>query len=290
MSGDGARRSDRVCLTLFLEVEGTDGAGQTFMEPARTLLISRHGGVVVLNRILRADQEIQIRRKSSHEAHRKGPVRVIGQFGRQGDGYIYGVALVDAETDLWGVEFPSLAESVEAVARMLLECSYCRGREVIYLDELELKGFELNRGIARHCKTCGVPSFWTQAPHEDPKKVKGGANGQAAPWPEQRASGGVAGGSSGRVRLKTRLTACVREASTDDELAVCEEISRDGLSFRSRKHYTPETRIEIAVPYTQDTANIFVPARIVQSEEMREVGLFRHGANFVKPDKAAGRC
>ena len=40
------------------------------------------------------------------------------------------------------IEFPHIAESQEAVARMLLECTYCRAREVVYLNELELRGFE----------------------------------------------------------------------------------------------------------------------------------------------------
>lgn len=289
MSGNGARRSDRVCLTLFLEAEGRDEAGQEFVEPARTLLISRHGGVLLLNRLLKPDEVLLVRRKWSHEAHRKGPVRVIGQYGRQEDGYVYGVALVDAEIDLWGVEFPQLAESSEAVARMLVECSFCRGREVVYLDELELKGFELNRGIARHCKTCGVPSFWVQAPHEDPKKLAATSNSRAVSSREQRASCGDAGEESRSVRLKTRLTACIREAGADDELAVCEEISRDCLCFRSRKHYAPEAHIEISVPYTQETGNIFVPAQILKTEEMREARLFRHVANFLKPELAARR-
>ena len=44
-------------------------------------------------------------------------------------------------------------------------------REVVYLNELDLRGFEANRGIARHCKVDGVPSIWMQAPHEDEKKL-----------------------------------------------------------------------------------------------------------------------
>lgn len=281
MSVAGIRRSDRVCLTLFLEAEGTDSEGRSFKEQARTMLISRHGAVVVLNRALAAGQQVQIRRKASHESHRHGPVRIIGLFGHQEEGYVYGVSFVDAENDLWGVEFPPIAESQEAVARMLLECCYCGGREVAYLNELELAGFESNRCIARLCKTCGVPSIWAQAPHEDLKKARARGNGhaiQAQTKPE-----GTLGERRRVVRLKARLTACVREASADDELAVCEEISSFGLSFRSRKRYTPKTRIEIAVPYTQGSANIFVAAQVVHSEEIPTAGLFRNGIEYLKP-------
>lgn len=281
MPATGVRRSDRVCLTMLVQVSGTDAEGKSFAEEARTLLISRHGAVIVLNRNLPANENLHVQRVAQSESHREGMARVVGQFGRQGENSIYGVEFIDANLDLWGVEFPPLGESAESVARMLLECSYCQSREVTYLNELELKGFEMNRGIARHCKTCGVPSIWIQAAHEDPQaaaSTPAGHNGGAAlaasvaPTSERREA----------VRLKTRLTACVRQADTDDELAICEEISSSGLVFRSRRRYAANSRVDIAVPYADATANIFVPAQIVHVEEIPSAGLFRHGTEHIK--------
>jgi hypothetical protein len=205
-------------------------------------------------------------------------VRVVGQFGQQKDGFLYGVEMPDASMDLWGVEFPAIAESTEAVARMLLECSYCRSREVAHLNELELRAFETNRGIARHCKTCGVPSIWTQAPHEDEDKLTprrrrtADAQGAIPETGDQR--------GRERLRLKTRLTACIRQSGADDELAVCEDISPVGMCFRSKRRYAAEAAIDVAVPYSPDAANIFLPARVVYSEEMPKAGLFRHGTEY----------
>jgi hypothetical protein len=210
-------------------------------------------------------------------------VRVVGQFGHQKDGYLYGIEILDPENDLWGIEFPSVAESSEAVARMLLECSFCRSHEVAYLNELELHGFAVNRGIARHCKTCRVPSIWTQAPHEDEKKLTSRAGrvrrsndvqNDAASESERR--------ERERTRLKTRLTACIRQAGADDELAVCEDISPIGVCFRSKRRYEANPPIEVAVPYSPDAANIFLPARIIYSEEIPKAGLFRHGAEYLR--------
>src|SRR6202043_2728530 len=56
------RRSDRVCLTLLLEASGRDAEGHEFAEPARTMLISRHGGVIVVHRALAAGQQVHLRR------------------------------------------------------------------------------------------------------------------------------------------------------------------------------------------------------------------------------------
>lgn len=279
MASAALRRSDRVSLTLLLEASGRDIHGQEFKDSARTLLINRSGAVIVLDRELSPENQIHLRRQAPTEAHREGDVRIVGQFGRQKDGFLYGVEILDDQKDLWGIEFPSVVESAEAVARMLLECSYCRNREVAYLSEIELRGFETNRGIARHCKTCGVPSIWTQAPHEDEKKIAARAararkaeSTAATPEQEQR--------ERQRLRLKTRLTACVRQTNTDDELAVCEDISPIGMCFRSKRRYDVDTPVEVAVPYSPDAANIFLPARIVYSEEMPKAGLFRHGTEY----------
>ncbi|MGA8011318.1 MAG: PilZ domain-containing protein [Candidatus Acidiferrales bacterium] len=278
MASASSRRTDRVSLTLLLEASGTDSKGQEFKSPARTLLINRGGAVIILDQVLTPEQFVHLQRRAPHESYRKGQVRVVGQFGRQKDGYLYGIEMPDPSMDLWGVEFPAIAESTEAVARMLLECSYCRSREVVHLNELELRAFETNRGIARHCKTCGVPSIWTQAPNEDedklaPRKRRGAdAPGTVPETGDQR--------GRERLRLKTRLTACIRQPGEDDELAVCEDISPVGMCFRSKRRYAADAAIDVAVPYSPDAANIFLPARVVYSEEMPKAGLFRHGTEY----------
>jgi len=278
----GERRTDRVSLTLLLEASGRDIHGNEFTQPAQTLLINRTGGVILLDRDVAPGAQIHLRRRSPTEAHRESDVRVVGQFGRQKEGFVYGVELAGDHADVWGVDFPPITESSEAVARMLVECSYCRTREVVYLNEVELLGFETNRGIARHCKTCQVPSIWTQAPHEEEKRMAARASRtrraaeSASPPPEKEQR------QRKRLRLKTRLTACIRQAGADDELAVCEDISPVGMCFRSKRRYETDAPVEVAVPYTPGAANIFLPARIVYSEEMPKAGLFRHGTEYRK--------
>src|SRR5208282_2986718 len=123
MASPAMRRSDRVSLTLLLEASGKDIHGKDFKEPAKTLLINRSGAVVVLDRELNAEQQIHLKRQAPSESHRQSDVRIVGQFGREKEGYLYGIEIIDSGNDLWGVEFPPIADSAEAVARMLLECS-----------------------------------------------------------------------------------------------------------------------------------------------------------------------
>lgn len=280
MATAAQRRSDRVSLTLLLEASGQDVNNEHFALPARTMQINRTGAVILLDRDLRPDQHIEIRRLAPAEAHRHTRVRIVGQFGLQKEGYVYGVEILEPQSDIWNIEFPPIAESEEAVARMLLECTYCRSREVVYLNELELRGFETTRGIARLCRTCGVPSTWTQAPHENEKKLargrrNSGAADEIPPGGEQR--------ERQRLRMKTRLTACIRQSNTDDELAVCEDISPVGMCFRSKRRYEPGTKIDVAVPYSPEAANIFLPSNVVYSEEIPKAGLFRHGVEYRRP-------
>ena len=281
MEPEVPRRSERVSLTLLLDISGKDVQGQEFSELGSTLLINQHGAVILLARDVAPDQMIHIQRRAPGENHRQAQARVVGQFGLQGSEFVYGIEVLDSAADLWGVEFPAIAESNEAVARMLLECTTCRRREVVYLNEMELRAFESNRGIARHCKTCGVPSIWVQAAHEDPKKIGRSRSRRDSETPPEPADGREKRQRQ-RVRLKTRLTACVRQNGADDELAVCEDISPVGVCFRSKRRYDRDAEIELAVPYSPDSANIFLPARIVYSEEISKAGLFRHGTEYRK--------
>jgi hypothetical protein len=280
MGTPSMRRSDRVSLTVLLEASGTDSSGQEFKEATRTLLINRGGAVIILERELKPEQEIKIRRQTGADAQKIVPARVVGEFGRQKDGRLFGIEILDPDGDFWKIEFPPIAESTEAVARMLLQCGYCKNREVAYLNELELRGFETNRGIARHCKTCGVPSIWTQAPHEDEKqRSQRAARGKGAKEADE-IPGGEEQRARQRMRVKTRLTACIRQPESDDELAVCEDISPIGMCFRSKRRYDTKAMIQVAVPYSPDAANIFLPAHVVYSEEIPRAGLFRHGVEY----------
>jgi hypothetical protein len=60
------------------------------------------------------------------------------------------------------------------------------------------------------------------------------------------------------------------------------------MCFRSKRHYQANAEIEVAVPYSPDAANIFLPARVVYSEEMPKAGLFRHGTEYRKRGQPPG--
>src|SRR5437879_12785916 len=65
------------------------------------------------------------------------------------------------------------------------------------------------------------------------------------------------------VRTKVNFKACVRSYTFGEDIVTCEDMSRGGLCFKSRKEYTAKTEIEIAAPYSPGAHAIFVRARIV---------------------------
>ena len=107
------RRSDRVSLTLLLEASGKDLNDQEFAQPARTMQINRTGAVILLDRDLRPDQHILIKRLAPAEKHRQSQVRIVGQFGHQKEGYVYGGLVNSKKSDGYTTATVSKAEALQ---------------------------------------------------------------------------------------------------------------------------------------------------------------------------------
>ena len=274
MRTERMRQSDRVSLQLQVEASWVDSSGGQFRLPAQTLLISRNGGVIRLAEKIFPGQEIALHRKLEGDQMKSARARIMAEIDREPDGFIYAVAILDQRMDFWEIEFPSPHKAEEALARMLMECSFCQRREVVYLNEMELKSFEVRRCVARLCKHCDSPSIWIEAQSE-PKFEETLPSRSAA---EERVLP-----RRNRTRVKARVLACIRRRGFQEEVAVCEDLSKGGISFRSRNKYPEGTRLEVAVPYTPGAGAIFVPIRIVFSQPIVAAGLFRHGAAYVRP-------
>ena len=87
------------------------------------------------------------------------------------------------------------------------------------------------------------------------------------------------------ARVKVSYSACVRHPERGDDVVTCEDMSRGGLRFKSRKRYYERSLIEVAVPYTPGQSAIFVPAQIVFVQELPEQQLFRYGVAYLQLPK-----
>ncbi len=155
---EGIRQSDRVTVQLQVEATWFGSGGVTVRQAAQTLLVSRNGGVVRLSEKLFPGQELTLVRKLEGDQIKRARARIMAEIDQEPEGFIYAIAMLEPQADFWDIEFPSVHKSEEALARLLMECSFCQRREVAYLNEMEVKSFEIRRCVARVCKTlrCAV--------------------------------------------------------------------------------------------------------------------------------------
>ena len=270
---DGLRQSDRVRFRMPVELSWTAADGTAIRQVAETMLVSRNGGVLRLDEKLSSGQEVTMRRMEG-DVVKAARARVMAEIDQDPDGFLYAVHLIERGVDFWDIDFPAPHKADEALARLLMECGFCQRREVVYLNEMELKSFEVRKCVARHCKHCDTPSVWVEAQSE----LRTPEPSPARPEPiEERVIP-----RRNRTRVKARVLACIRRRGFQEEVAVCEDLSKGGLSFRSRNQYSEGSRLEVAVPYTPGSGAIFVPIRIVFSQAIPQAGLYRHGAAYIR--------
>lgn len=274
MISEGIRQSDRVTLQLQVEASWLSSTGETLRQAAQTLLVSRNGGVIRLQEKFFPGQELALHRKAEGDHPKSVRARIVAEIDREPDGFIYAISILDPRVDFWDIDFSSPHRAEEALARLLMECSFCQRREVVYLNEMELKSFEVRKCVARLCRHCDSPSIWIEA-HSESKTEEALPSRSAV---EERVIP-----RRNRTRVKARVLACIRRRGFQEEVAVCEDLSKGGISFRSRNQYPEGTRLEVAVPYTPGAGAIFVPIRIVFSQPISNAGLFRHGASYLRP-------
>jgi hypothetical protein len=88
-------------------------------------------------------------------------------------------------------------------------------------------------------------------------------------------------------RTKVGYKACIRRSGLSDDVVTCEDMSKGGLCFRSRKQYYERTAIEVAVPYSPGGNAIFVPAEIVWVVEITKDKLYKCGVSYRRVSRAS---
>ena len=270
------RRSDRVPKEISIFLIGWDAQGVEFMEQTKTVVLSRHGAGIVSTHKLAAEQELII---VYQERNKETEIRVVGQIGSEDNSYTYGVAFLDPDVDFWGIEFPSPSRAEISARRKILECSICGRREIADLGALESDVYAIDDSILRSCNRCNGLTLWKQSSGEIPDES---AVPEPTP-PSAEMAPSIAPFKNRRkhVRTKVSFSASVRSYGFDDDMVLCENVSRGGLCFKSNRRYYETARIEVAAPFSPGSPCILVPAQIVYVQELPEEKAFRYGIQYL---------
>jgi PilZ domain len=273
-----SRRTDRVEVRIPIEISGEDMMGSGFVEGTFTVLISRHGAKILSRQELLPDQQCKIR---FLENGKESLARVVGLIHQASEGNYYGVAFLDNSPDLWNVGFPPLAEAENALSRLCMKCLGCNSIEVAYLNEFEAEVYVANKGLSRNCNRCNNLTLWREA------QLPTVETGSAAPsWTEEETRSLTmtdlpVANRRQHQRLRLKQPACVRSLEFGEEIVVTEDASRGGMSFKSPNRYSVGQQIQVAVPFSKLSLNIFFPARIAHIRPRTGKELHHYGVQYV---------
>lgn len=317
MSYEHLRRSSRIPKEVAILLTGSDMDGKGFSEMTKTVLLSRHGAGIISTYKLSAEQEIIIRYL---DTNKEALVRVVGRIGSEGEIYTYGVAFVDhSNINFWDIDFAPVSEREKESRRMLLECGNCKAQETVEQSDVESDVFLINEGIVRYCKQCGDSTLWKRSSdvaEEQPVLVAAGQNAAesapaeapstlAKPVPPSVLTSPISQASSAYAsptdrkpaapldnrrkhpRTKVSYKASIRRPGFTDDIVTCEDMSKGGLCFRSRKQYFQGTDIEVAVPYSPGANAIYVPAQIAWVVEITKDKLYKCGVSYRRTGRAS---
>ena len=268
------RRSDRLLLTIPLQIEGVDSKGITFKGEARTVSVSRHGTCI---RIARALDSGQVLRVSNRVTRKDAEFRVVGRIcADSADNQEYGLEVLDEQQNIWGINFPPAPKEGSNKSKGLLKCLSCQKVTLLELSMIEVEVLENAGTLQRTCKVCAVATQWGYA--------EGDAEPRREDSPEDDSFGAELNFRT-RRRAALQLPLMVRKHSGGTEVTKCENISKGGLSFVSDKHYFPGEKIVVACPYDAKGQNIEVEAEIVRQQPLEGTKQRIYGVRYTSEQK-----
>jgi len=224
------RGSERVLLTIPVQVVGTDLNGKPFNERTFTLVINRQGGSINLRSSPRVGDHITI---TNLQTKASCPFKVCASPKTLRGGVAeWGVRSLELNPDFWGVRFPEREDHgyVQAFISAVIECLSCHYREMVELKEEEFRSLAERGVLIRDCQKCGVGKEWKFGVFD------GDMEGTLLPNVESDApTVTVPAGEEKRrdKRLIVKLPITIRHKDGRVERSVTENTSDSGACFAS---------------------------------------------------------
>lgn len=277
-TGEQKRRSERVLLSIPIEVRGINAAGQPFVEKTHTLMINRHGARIALKTPLQPEARVTIVNRQSAMSC---PFRVVVRTGKSlGGGPEWGVECLEPDVNFWGINFPEKAKapSDQEEVDALVECAACRCRELAQLTLEEYRSIVSEGSVRRDCPECGGMTEWKfgfvdEGEPEEAVPVQPSTAAPAAPLPP--------GAERRRAkRLTIKLPVRIRLQDGSEEVARTENLSKTGVCFTSSLMISPQDRLFLTVGYTLGSSEGEIAGRLVWRREIEGGGKAFYGVRL----------
>jgi len=266
------RRSERLLLTIPIQVEGEEGAGTKFSESTRTLVINREGARIYLKHAVVPGAIVAV---STQVGKRSARFRIVGPTQpKTQEGGEWGVECLDPKTNLWGIEFPP-PDWEPGMCNALIECKRCHAKKLSSLSLVEHEVLGISGLLTRSCEECGQSTSWGYS--EIPTSASGLPSSDQTSAESLPASGSVHR-SHGRVALQMPIR--VRNYYGIEEFLRSENVSRGGLCYLSDKSYEIGEIVLVTCPYEGGGENIEIRARIVRRQERPGSGRCIYGVCY----------
>jgi hypothetical protein len=286
MSGMERRRSDRLLLTIPLRLEGVDARGREFKAEARTVILNRHGARIQLKHLLKAGLTVRLVNLINRRA---ADFRVVGPTEpyseERGE---YGVATLNPEINVWGIQFPPPSESEVAAPKALVECRRCHTVALLRLTLVEVEVLESAGIFSRLCEKCGQPTPWGHAEQQVAIESPPGEEEMFRAARTEAATSKAKRRQHRRVALQ--LPTLVRDYYGGAEITKTENVSMGGFCFTSEKTYQLGEAVMVICPYDPAAGqSIEVRSKIARRQEIKGTHKRIYGVRYdPKPDESAG--
>jgi hypothetical protein len=274
------RRSDRLWLTVPVQVEGADSQGQAFECEGRVINLNRYGGRVQIPRHLARNQRIRLK---SPDARHQADFHVVDIIASAGSPEVeYGAECLDHSKNFWQIEFPPPANAESEVSRVLLECNKCNTMALLPLTLSEVQAVRSMGWVGKSCAACAGISLWKYAQvgksQSDPESHSKNSSHEPSSWISSVAETS----SRSHRRVYVMMPLGIRDAHGNEEITQTENISKCGFCFASEKLYTLGEGITVTFENAPDalTHTTVLPAQIVREQPILGAHRKLYGATY----------
>lgn len=269
------RRSERLLITIPIQVEGMDQKGERFSEATRTLVINRQGARITLKRAVCVGAVLQI---STMGGRRSGKFRIVGPTQPPtGEGGEWGIECQEARINIWGIGFPPPAPGDGACAA-LLECRRCHEIKLCQLSMIEHEVLEKTGLLVKECEICGRSTSWS---FKEPSVALASDDGSTTLPPDVTLSAKtLASQRRTHNRVALQLPIRLRGFYGSEEFTRTENVSRTGLCFITDRNYEVGEVILVTCPYEKNGHNIEMRGHVVRRREMQGTGRKIYGVSY----------